>query len=397
MRKKIKIAHIITKMELGGAQQNTLYTLKHLNREKFETILICGKGGMLAQETFLSLTNRVFFIGELIRKINPFFDFMALIKIWYLLKKEKIDLVHTHSSKAGILGRWAAKLAGVPYIVHTFHGFGFNDYQKWPVRWLFIGIERITAFITTKLIVVSGENTKKAMANKIGEKNQYLVIHSGIKVKELSFNPIIKKEKRKEFGFNDEDFVVGMIACFKPQKDPLSFILLAHKVSACLPQVKFLLVGDGLLRPSIEKLIYKLNLQEKIQLPGWRRDIPQLIQSFDIMVLTSLWEGLPRVFPEAMVLGIPVVATEVDGAGEVIKDGINGFLVPPKDMEAMAKKVIYLFKNGAKRRQMGMQAKAMLPSAFDIDEMVKEIEMLYDNVVIKNKKQKGKGLRWERQ
>ncbi len=381
MKKKIKIAHIITKMELGGAQQNTLYTLKHLNREKFETILISGKGGMLTQETFLSLTNRVFFIGELVRKINPLFDFIALIKIWHLLKKEKINLVHTHSSKAGILGRWAAKLAGVPYIIHTYHGFGFNDYQKWPVRWLFIGIERITAFITAKLVVVSGENTKKAMANKIGKKNQYVVIHSGVKIKELSFNPIIKKEKRKEFGFRDEDFVIGMIACFKPQKDPLSFILLAHKVSACLPQAKFLLVGDGLLRPSIEKLISKLNLQEKIQLPGWRRDIPQLIQSFDIMVLTSLWEGLPRVFLEAMVLGVPVVATNVDGAREVIKNGINGFLVPPKDVASMAEKVVYLFKNEEKRKKMGIQSKTMLSSSFDIDQMVKEIEKLYEQLV----------------
>ncbi len=379
--KKIKVAHIITKLELGGAQQNTLYTLKHLNREKFETILISGKGGVLDREAFLSLMNRVFFIGELVRKINPLFDFIALIKIWHLLKKEKINLVHTHSSKAGILGRWAAKLAGVSYIVHTYHGFGFNDYQKWPVRWLFIGIERITAYITTKLVVVSGENTKKAMANKIGKKNQYVVIHSGIKIKEVSFNPIIRKEKRKEFGFRDEDFVVGMIACFKPQKDPISFVLLAHKVSAYLPQAKFLLVGDGLLRPSIEKLISKLNLQEKIKLPGWRRDISLLLQTFDIMVLTSLWEGLPRVFLEAMVLGVPIVATRVDGATEVIKNGINGFLVSPKDMESMAQKVVYLFKNAEERKQMGIRAKEMLPFSFDIDEMVKKIEELYKQLI----------------
>ena len=379
--KKIKVAHIITKLELGGAQQNTLYTLKHLNREKFETILISGKGGVLDREAFLSLMNRVFFIGELVRKINPLFDFIALIKIWHLLKKEKINLVHTHSSKAGILGRWAAKLAGVSYIVHTYHGFGFNDYQKWPVRWLFIGIERISAYITTKLVVVSGENTKKAMANKIGKKNQYVVIHSGIKIKEVSFNPIIRKEKRKEFGFRDEDFVVGMIACFKPQKDPISFVLLAHKVSAYLPQAKFLLVGDGLLRPSIEKLISKLNLQEKIKLPGWRRDISLLLQTFDIMVLTSLWEGLPRVFLEAMVLGVPIVATRVDGATEVIKNGINGFLVSPKDMESMAQKVVYLFKNAEERKQMGIRAKEMLPFSFDIDEMVKKIEELYKQLI----------------
>ncbi|MCK5534746.1 glycosyltransferase family 4 protein [bacterium] len=379
MKKKIKIAHIITKLELGGAQQNTLYTLMHLNREKFEAVLICGKGGILDQEVFLSLGDKVFFVRELSRKINPLFDFIALVKIWCLLKKEKITLVHTHSSKAGILGRWAAKLAGVAYIIHTYHGFGFNSYQKRFIQWLFITVERITASITTKLITVSSENIKKGLANKIGKPGQYVVIHSGIKIKELLFNPEIKKQKRKEFFFNDKDFVIGMIACFKPQKDPVSFVLLAHKVCGYLPQAKFLLVGDGVLRPAIEGLIAKLNLQEKIKLPGWRRDVSQLLQTFDIMVLTSLWEGLPRVFPEAMALGIPVVATGVDGAREVIKNGVNGFLVPPKDIEAMAQKIIYLFNNPETMKQIGIKGKEMLSSTFDIDQMVKEIEILYAN------------------
>ena len=382
MGKNIRVAHIITKMELGGAQQNTLYTVQHLNRERFETTLICGRGGILDKEVSLLLKNKIFFIRELVREINPFLDFITLFKIWYLLKKRKITIVHTHSSKAGILGRWAAKLAGVPYIVHTYHGFGFNIYQKWFVRKVFVGIERVTARITTKLVAVSSENIKKGLSNRIGKKNQYIIIHSGIKIKKTLFSQGITIQKKKEFNLECEDPVVGMIACFKLQKDPLSFVLLADKVLHYLPKAKFLLVGDGMLRFSIERLISKLNLNGKIELLGWRRDIPELIQIFDVMVLTSLWEGLPRVFPEAMACGVPIVATEVDGAREVIKNGINGFLVPPKDVDKMAEKVIYLLENKEVRNQIGEKAKTMLSPSFDIDEMVKEIGKLYDELLL---------------
>nr|NIQ17782.1 glycosyltransferase [Candidatus Aenigmarchaeota archaeon] len=323
---KIRVAHIITMLELGGAQQNTIYTVEHLDRDRYEPILISGPGGILDREVGNNPRIRCFFIRHLVRPISPLRDTLALISLYRLLKSKEVGLVHTHSSKAGILGRWAAHFARVPRIMHTYHGFGFNDYQNWWVRKLLIWLERVTARVTDKLVAVSGENIKKGLANGIGEEQQYTVIHSGIKNRAFSEINIDIDEKRREIGVEKNESVIGMIACFKPQKAPLNFIRLAERVCSIYSRARFVLVGDGELRPKIEKLIAELNLEKQVILTGWRRDIPQLIHIFDVLVLTSIWEGLPRVFLEAWACGKPVVATNVDGAREAIIDGKNGFL-----------------------------------------------------------------------
>ncbi len=374
---KIKVAHIITMLELGGAQQNTIYTIEHLDRGKYDPVLISGPGGILDQEVQNSRQIRCFFIPHLVRPISPLRDTLALISLYRLLKSEKVDLVHTHSSKAGILGRWAAHFAKVPKIMHTYHGFGFNDYQKWWVRKLLIWSERMTARVTDKLVTVSGENIKKGLANGIGEEGQYAMIHSGIKIKAFSDISIDVDGKRREIGIEKNEPVIGMIACFKPQKAPLNFIRLAKRVCSVCPQAKFVLVGDGELRPKIEKLIEQLNLKTRVVLTGWRRDIPQIIRIFDVLVLTSLWEGLPRVFLEAWASGKPVVATKVDGAREAIIDGKNGFLVEPDDLNRMAERVIWLIENRDSAQKMGQEGQKTLYPSFDIDYMVKDIEKLY--------------------
>jgi len=374
---KIKVAHIVTMLELGGAQQNTIYTIEHLERTKYEPILISGSGGILDQEVKNNPQIRCFFIPHLVRPISPLRDVLAFISLYRLLKSEKVDLVHTHSSKAGILGRWAAHFAKVPKIMHTYHGFGFNDYQKWWVRRLLIWLERVTARVTDKLVAVSKENIKKGLTNGIGEERQYTVIHSGIKIKAFSEISIDIDEKRREIGIEKNEPVIGMIACFKPQKAPLNFIRLAERVCSVYPQAKFVLVGDGELRPKIEKLIAELNLKTRVVLTGWRRDIPRIIHIFDVLVLTSLWEGLPRVFFEAWASGKPVVATDIDGAREAIIDGKNGFLVEPDDLNRMAERVVWLIKNRDSAQEMGQEGRKTLYPAFDIDCMVKDIEKLY--------------------
>lgn len=374
---KIKVAHIITMLELGGAQQNTIHTIEHLERTKYEPILISGPGGILDQEVRNNPQIRCFFIPYLIRPICPLSDTLAFISLYRLLKSEKVDLVHTHSSKAGILGRWAAHFAKVPKIMHTYHGFGFNDYQKWWVRKIVIWLERVTARVTDKLVAVSNENIRKGLANKIGKEGQYIVIHSGIKIKAFSEVSVDTDEKRREIGIEKNEQVIGMIACFKPQKAPLNFIRLAERVCSICPQAKFVLVGDGELRPKIEKLIAELNLNTRVVLTGWRRDIPQLIHIFDILVLTSLWEGLPRVFLEAWASGKPIVATNVDGAKEAIIDGVNGFLVEPDDLNRLAERVVWLIKNRDSAQKMGQEGRKKVYPAFDIDCMVKDIEKLY--------------------
>src|SRR3989339_352800 len=206
---KLKVAHIITLLELGGAQENTLYTCEHLDSNKFDVLLICGKGGILDEKT---KNINTYFVKALIREINPISDLTAFINIYKILKKEKPDIIHTHSSKAGIIGRWAAYFAKVPKKIHTFHGFGFHDFQNFLVKNIYILTERITANITDHFIAVSYENIAKGLKNKIGSEEKYSMIRSGIKLQSYHLQIDIKK-KKQELGITDEK-VVGMVACF---------------------------------------------------------------------------------------------------------------------------------------------------------------------------------------
>jgi len=377
-----KIVHVITKLELGGAQQNTLYTLNHLDKERYRGYLFSGRGGILDDEASGAEKYETRFVPSLIRQISPLHDIVALAHIWFLCILIKPDIIHTHSSKAGIIGRWAAFFAGVPVIIHTYHGFGFNDFQPFPVRFILQFTECLTAPITTTLVVVSSENIQKGLLAGIGKKGQYLVIHSGIKVSDFAAVPEDKIENaRREIGIKKGMHVIGMISCFKPQKAPLDFIYLAKKVSDKRPDTQFVLVGDGLLRPQIEKEIERLDLKDKIILTGWRRDISSCIALFDILVLTSLWEGLPRVFPEAMAAGKPIVATWVDGAREAVLHGINGYLVAPHDVDKMSDYVLRLLDNPDERRHLGTYGKRRVYPAYDIDEMVRQLDELYQRCV----------------
>jgi glycosyltransferase involved in cell wall biosynthesis len=175
-----------------------------------------------------------------------------------------------------------------------------------------------------------------------------------------------------------------MIACFKTQKSPLDFVKVAKIVSDTIDETRFLLVGDGVLRSKIEALTKKLGMDDKILLLGWRNDIPEILSCIDVLVLTSLWEGLPRVFPQAMASGVPVVATEVDGAPEAIKHGINGFLVSPKDIHAMAEKVIYLIRHPEKAKEMGVKGNDLVEE-FDIWKMLAQQEELYASLLKSDK------------
>jgi len=379
---KIKICHIITMLELGGAQGNTLYTVSNLDKSMFDAALIAGPGGILDDDAKKTENIDLYFVPQLVRQVNPIKDIVALFKLRKLLKSIKSDLVHTHSSKAGILGRIAAYLAGVPVIIHTFHGFGFNDFQKWFVKFVYVLAERITAKISDKLIVVSNENISYGLANRIGRKEQYMVIRSGIKTGKYrqKFDAV---KIKKELGLKETDKIITTIGPFKPQKNTVDFIDMAAQVSGKFPDVKFLVIGDGSLRPQIESKIAAFNLQNKVMLLGWRNDIPELLSITDIFILTSLWEGLPRAIVESMVSGKPVIAYAVDGSKEIVKDNVTGFLIPPKNMEVLCEKTMLLLSDDNLRLKFGMEAQKTVSTEFDIDHMVKQQESLYKELVKK--------------
>src|SRR4030067_304591 len=255
----IKVVHIITKLELGGAQQNTLYTVSHLDKSKFIPILITGSEGLLVDDA-KRLGIEAHFLSSLVREINPVKDITALLDIRRLLLRIKRSsqspiIVHTHSSKTGIIGRWAAYLAGIPVIIHTYHGYGFNDYQSIFKNRLFIFLKRLPAKISTRFIAVSKNNIEKGINAKIFSSDDVELIRSGIDISEFSDVKIDKAKKKKELWVELDRPLVGMIACFKPQKAQLDFIKAAYLVHQKMPDVRFIVAGDGELRPSMEELI----------------------------------------------------------------------------------------------------------------------------------------------
>lgn len=377
---KINLLYVITKLELGGAQKQLLTIVSALDTKKLNVYIYTSSEGFLLEE-FKSLKNITIVLSKsLIRNINLLKDFLELFKIYHFIKKHKIDIVHTHSSKAGILGRFAAGLAGVKCIIHTVHGWSFNDCQPFLARFFFIVLERLAAFFSQKLIVVSLYDKQKGLSNRIGSEKQYVLISYGIN--HAQFNRRYE-DIREELGISKEEKLIGMISCLKPQKSPFDFIKLAFFTSQKFSNLRFLLVGDGVLRPQIERLILKLKLQNKVILTGWRTDIPRILSSFDIFVLTSLWEGLPISVLEAMASSKPVIVTETGGVQEAIFDGENGYLVKRRDLTSMVNKLTALLDNQSLRESMGRDAQESLVGKFTIEDMIRQTKGLYESAIVK--------------
>lgn len=375
---RINLLYVITKPELGGAQKQLLSLIRGLNQARFQPFLFTAREGLLLAD-FLSLEGLKIKPSRWIeRRINPFKDIAALVEIYRFIKKNKIEIVHTHSSKAGILGRWAAKLAGVKVILHTVHGWSFHDYQPRFLRWIFTWLERLSADFSDKIIVVSDYDRSKGLASGIASPDKYALIRYGVDAAQFSTK---HSRVREELGLSAGDPAVGMVACFKRQKAPQDFIRLAEAANRFFPGVKFILVGDGALRPKIERLVRKLDLEKQVLLTGWRRDIGAILSAIDVFVLTSLWEGLPIAVLEAVAAGCPVIASDTGGIREVIREGDSGFLVRPHDIQSLSQKLSLLLKDKQLRQQMADKARGSLGLDFIPARMVRESEDLYNNLI----------------
>jgi glycosyltransferase involved in cell wall biosynthesis len=375
---KVNLLYVITKLELGGAQKQLLSLISHLDKSKYRIFLFTAHQGLLIQNVSLINDLTLYRSKYLEGQISPIKDIIALIEIFRFIKKNKIEIVHTHSSKAGILGRIAAKLAGKKFIIHTVHGWSFNDSQPFFMRNIFICLERLAAQFTKRLIVVSSYDKGKGLENGIGKESNYTIIRYGINKDEFLLKDRSIKE---ELGIKDSDLVVGMVSCLKPQKSPQDFVRLAFQINQVLPQMKFILIGDGVLRYRVEKLVRRYNLQKNLILTGWRRDIPRILSAIDIFVLTSLWEGLPISVLEAMASAKPVVATHTGGIEEVIIEGKTGFLIPVRDVKKMSDRLIMLLKDGNLRKELGQNARDFLDGSYHLENMVNANQDLYENLV----------------
>ncbi|MGQ0812311.1 MAG: glycosyltransferase family 4 protein [Nitrospiraceae bacterium] len=375
------VCHIITKLELGGAQQNTLFTVAHLDRVRFRPVLLSGESGFLDAEARALAGVEFHQISSLTRSINPIQDTRAFLELTALLKRLKPTIVHTHSSKAGILGRLAAWRAGVPIIVHSIHGFGVTPEQHPLQRRVLLSAERLAARVTTWFVAVCEANRKQGVQLGLFSAGRCTVIRSGVDLAAIRKTRVDVGVKKRELGFDPDRPLVGMIAPMKPQKAPLDFVRMASMVHRQRPDAGFLFVGEGALRLTMETELARSGLAQSVRLIGWRRDVPEILRCLDIFVLTSRWEGLPRTYLEAMASGVPVVGTRVDGAEEVIHDGVNGFLVDPGDVTGLSQRVLTLLMDPSRAKNMGRQGDMLLGQEFDIWHMVRQQEREYGRLI----------------
>ncbi len=264
-------------------------------------------------------------------------------------------------------------------IVHTIHGYGITPDQPAWLRRTLVGLERITGWITTHWITVSQADVATGRAWGLFH-DQVSVVRPGIDPQPFltPVNTDARAQLRAEFGAGSDHELIGTVACLKPQKAPQDFVAVAKQVCAARPRARFVLVGDGELRPVVESLIRQAGLADRICLAGWRRDIPAIMQALDAFLLTSHWEGLPRVLIEARATGLPVVATRVGGAEEIIVDERCGWLSAAGDITGLAHQLLHVLQARERRPHQAPAQRAGLPQEFHIGEMVKQYESLYD-------------------
>jgi glycosyltransferase involved in cell wall biosynthesis len=382
-----RVAHIITRLILGGAQENTLYTVIGQQRDYDVTLIIGiddGTEGTL-RDRAAAANVRLIVVPTLIRPIRPLTDLRALVALVRLLRRERFDVVHTHSSKAGIVGRLAARIAGVPVVVHTLHSLVFHEYQAAWKNFVYIYLKRLCAPITDLLISVNERTTRGALEAGIGRPDQYVTIYSGFELDRfLTIGDRLTPDAAKQrLGIPAAAPVVGKIARLFPLKGHEQFLAAAAEIGRLNPAAWFLIVGDGPIRPEVEQQVAALGLGPRTVFTGRvpPDEVPACIQAMDVVVHTSLREGLARVLPQAGAVGKPIVTFDLDGAPEVVKDGISGYLVAPLDTSALARRAVELLADPVLSRRMGQSGRAFVERTFSVDRMVQLINEQYERLL----------------
>ena len=388
----MKIVHIITRLILGGAQENTLITCKLLAERGHDVTLITGPAIGPEGELFNQTKNQkynVIVIPKMIRAICPLYDTISYYQIRKHLKRLEPDVVHTHSAKAGILGRFAAhsiqKSKGVPVIVHTIHGLAFHRHQsKWLNRF-YIAIEKSAAKRTDFFITVADAMTTQATAVGIGKAEQFVTAYSAIE--EDDFLEPIPQERRKGFRrkyeIGEDAIVLVTIARLFMLKGHKYIIESAKELSKRFEKCVWLFVGDGNLAEHFKKQVRQLGLAEKIKFTGLLppSQIPLAIQSSDILVHCSLREGLARTLPQAMLCGRPAISFDVDGAREVVNEN-TGRLIEPKNVEQLTAACAELIEDEGLRKKLGEQGRESVKEKFSPEKMVDTIEAVYKKLLM---------------
>jgi glycosyltransferase involved in cell wall biosynthesis len=390
------VLHVITRMVKGGAQENTLATVAGINGHGWASSLATGpaKGpeGSLELEC-LAAGMRLLRVRELIREVSPWQDGRALVKLIHLMRNERPHLVHTHTSKAGILGRIAARRAGVPVVVHTPHGHVFHSYEGRLKTQFFVRLERAGTLLADRLIALTETELREHLELGIGHASQWTTVHSGVDFAPFQNCRGTRAAVRAELGLPEDAIVLGTVGRLVPVKGQSVLIDAFARLAMRYARLHLLLVGDGPLRDELAARARSLSLGVRehdraamqagpstaaaVHMLGLRQDVPRLLAAMDLFVLPSLNEGMGRVLVEAMAMELPCVASRVSGIPDVAEDRITGLLVPPRDFEALAGAIGRLLERPGLAREMGRRGRQKVVPEFSRERMIEKLEALY--------------------
>lgn len=383
----MRVAHVITRMIVGGAQENTLFNCLDLMRIHGDDVLLItgpalGPEGDLLQKASASELP-VKFVEGMRRAVNPAREWGAYREVRRALQEFRPDVVHTHSAKAGVLGRIAASSLQVPAIVHTVHGAPFHPYQAWWARRSIIWAEWYAARHCHALISVADAMTDLLVEAGVAPRSKFKTIYSGMDVEPFLRANDTREAVRRELGFEPGQVVVGKIARLFHLKGHEYVIEAARSVIAQAPHVRFLFVGDGVLRESYERRIAEAGLANYVRFTGLvpPARIPALIGAMDVLVHASLREGLARALPQALIAGKPVVSYDVDGAREVARPGETGYLLPACSVEPLAAALVELAGDAALRQRLGQTGRERIADQFRHETMTARIRALYQQLL----------------
>jgi glycosyltransferase involved in cell wall biosynthesis len=378
----MRVTHVITRLIVGGAQENTIASVLGLRQKPgLDVNLIAGptlgpEGSL--ESSFADCPSLLTIVSQLVRPLHPWKDGLAWRRLVDLFRARAPQIVHTHSGKAGILGRLAAARARVPIIIHTIHGPSFGPFQGPLTNWLFRSAERHAARVTTHFVVVADAMKQQYLDAGIGRPDQYTKIFSG-----FSLEPYLSAandlQLRAKLGLAPEDVVIGKIARLFTLKGHDDLFAVAPALVQSCPRIKFLLVGDGAWRGRFENQARSLGLQKHVVFAGLvpPAGVPPLVGIMDVLVHLSLREGLPRALPQALAAARPVVAYDSDGAKEVCLENETGFLVRPGDLTGLRERMLRLAQDAALRERLGRRGRQFVQERFGVERMVDDLYQLY--------------------